>query len=41
MDNRELDLVVPEARTRPSQADGDGVDVEDEDESEMPYISLE
>ena len=41
MDNRELDLVVPEARTRPSQADGDGVDVEDEDELELPRLTVE
>lgn len=40
MDNRELDLAVPETRTR-SQVDGDDLDAEDEDESVVTVETLE
>ena len=40
MDNRELNLLVPEARTQ-SKADRDGIDAEHEDESEVPALTVE
>ena len=39
MDNRELDLAIPE--TRPlSQVDGDGQDAEEGDASKVPILTL-
>lgn len=41
MDNRELDLAIPESRRTRLQVDGDGQDAEEEDESEVPRDTLE
>ena len=42
MDNRELDLAIPDHETRPlSPVDGDGHDAEEGDASEVPVLTPE
>lgn len=40
MDNRELNLVVPEARTQ-RQTNGDGLNPEEDDASQVPLLTVE
>ena len=40
MDNRDIDVVVPETTTG-SLADGDGSDLEEEDVSKVPLLTVE